>query len=324
VGTTAVGKGGTKGGTVCAVVVTYNSDAAVMAEVVAAAIPQLDELIVMDNGSAPERAAEIRALLAEVRNHPARARITERFGGENRGLAIPFNEAIGLARQAGHQYILFLDHDSILAPDTVERLCESYSQLEGRAPLGGIEAYNDEPATLPTDEFLRGHLERKGHGDGAGAVEDFLLTNSGLFVSPDVAKEAGGFDETFFLDALDFEFGLRLWSRGLKVYKVTSARIRHQRGEAALGQGPGAAWQIRRVSPTRHYYVGRDVVRTLRRYGRRFPLIGLILLSMPFRELGLILLFYHDRRPHLHYLGLGVVHGLEGRGGSLAVASASR
>jgi rhamnosyltransferase len=185
-------------------------------------------------------------------------------------------------------------------------------------PLGAVEAYNDEPVTLPTDEFLRGHLERKGRSDGHGAVEDYLVTNSGLFLSLDVAQETGGFDESFFLDAVDFEFGLRLWSRGLKVYKVVAARIRHQRGETSIPEGSRPTWRIRRASPTRHYYVGRDVVRTLRRYGRQFPFMGLILLSMPIREFGLILLFYRNRRPHLHYLALGVVHGLENRGGPLA------
>jgi len=308
-------------GGVCGIVVTYNSDPAVMEEVLGAATPQVDELIVIDNGSEAGRAGQLRALVARMKERSVRATITERFGAENRGLALAFNEAIAIAETHGHRFILFLDHDSVLAAGAVDRLGEAFEQLNRSGPLGAVEAYNDEPMTLPTDEFLRGHFERTGAAARAGAVPDYLLTNSGLFVPVQVAREVGGFDESYFLDALDFEFGLRLWSRGFRVFKVDAARIRHQRGERATSTESRSSWQYRRVAPIRHYYVGRDVVRTLRKYGRRFPLIGLFLLSMPVRELGLILLFYQDRRPHLHYLGLGVMHGLEGRGGPLSPRS---
>jgi rhamnosyltransferase len=313
-----------RAGGICAVVVTYNSDVTVMEDVLAAASPQVDELIVLDNGSEPIRAGQLRALVERSRERSVRATLTDRFGRENRGLALAFNEAIDIAHSHGHRFILFLDHDSVLADGAVDRLGEAFDRLRKDGPLGAVEAYNDEPMTLPTDEFLRGHFERTGAVNRTGAVPDYLLTNSGLFLPVQVAKDSGGFDASYFLDALDFEFGLRLWSRGLSVYKVDAARIRHQRGEAATPADSKSAWRYRRVAPVRHYYVGRDVIRTLRKYGRRFPLIGLFLLSMPVREFGLILLFYPNRRLHLHYLGLGVVHGLEGRGGPIPSREVAR
>ena len=241
--------------------------------------------------------------------------MTDRYFPTNRGLPIPFNEGIALARSESDRFVLFLDHDSILQPGAVRRLLEVHDRIASRVPVGGLEAHNEEPFVLPTDDFLSGYLRRRTPPLGGGLTDDFLGTNSGLFVPMEVFDRCGGFDPTYFVDAVDFEFTLRLRAAGLRILQVPDAGIRHQRGEPAEGKAP--AFNVRRERPLRHYYVARDVLRTWGRYWRRFPLIGLILLSMPIRELFLVLMFYPDRRPHLYYLGLGTLDALRGVHGPL-------
>jgi len=306
------------GSGVCAVVVTYNADVGVLREVLVAALAQVDELYVLDNGSTGEAVARLRALLEELRlRPPVPARLTPIFLPKNLGLPIPFNRAIALARGSGHRFVLLLDHDSILEPGSVGALAASYDRLGCVVPLGALEAINDEPFQLATDDFLEGYHRRKGWGLRDGIADDFLATNSGLFFPVDLVDRVGGFDESFFLDGSDFEFGLRIRARGLRILRVPSARIRHFRGETSAAGAQGPAWRIRKVQPVRHYYVARDMLRVWRRYARRFPLIGLLLLSMPVREGFLVLFFYSDRRTHLAYLARGVLDALQGVSGPI-------
>jgi len=303
---------------VCGVLVTYNPEAPLLDTAVSAAIRELDELIIIDNGSRPEGINSIRATVARVsQTGPPVGRLTVCYFGRNMGLPIAFNEAIRIARAAGHRFLLLLDQDSILEAGSVRALLDVYDRWSSRLPIGALEGWNEEPTVLPTDDFLEGYLRRHGPHLEPGLDEDYLATNSGLFIPLDRIDQVGGFDESFFLDAVDFEFSLRLRSHGLRVFRVAGARIRHRRGdptELHLGPFKGA---IRRVNPSRHYYVARDVIRTFRRYAGRFPLIGSILLTMPFREAGLVVLFYPDRWTHLRCIGLGLLHSLLGITGEL-------
>jgi rhamnosyltransferase len=298
---------------VCGVLVTYNPDPPVLDAAVEAGARELDQLILIDNGSRPEGVASLRSTVARVANlAPPLAPITVRYFARNQGLPIAFNEGSRIARAAGHQFLLLLDQDSVLQPGSVRALLEVYDRWSDRIPIGALEGFNEEPTTLPTDDFLEEHLRRHGPPLEPGLTEDYLATNSGLFIPLARLDQVGPFDESFFLDAVDFEFGLRLRSRGLRLLRVAGARITHRRGdptEVKLGPFKQA---VRRVSPSRHYYVARDVMRTFGRYGRRFPLIGSILLSMPFREAGLVVLFYPDRWAHLRCLALGLLHSVEG------------
>ncbi len=294
---------------VCGILVTYNPEPRLLEAVLSEAVTQLDHLIVFDNGSRAETVDHMRRLAGTARALHG-ARITEHYYPSNLGLPIRFNEALRIAKGANDRFALFLDQDSVLEPGAVERLLHAHDRVTGRLPIEALEARNVEPVVLPTDDFLAGYWRRRYPPLEADLTDDLLGTNSGLFLPLEVIDRVGGFDESYFLDAVDFEFTLRLRSKGGRVLQVPTARIQHQRGE--LDPGSDRAPTIRRVQPFRHYYVARDVFRTWARYWRKFPVVGMLLLSMPFREAVLVLLFYRDRRTHLRFLALGTVHALRG------------
>ncbi len=303
---------------VCGILVTHEPDEELLREVVGAAVAQLDGLVILDNGSSGPGVDRVRRAQEDAGPPgPSGAAVELRLGERNAGLPARFNEGIAMARAAGHRFVLFLDQDSVLRPGAVDALRSAFERVGGSVAVGALEAVNDEPERFPTDDFLEGHF-RRGTPVAAGAaglVDDYLATNSGLFVPLSSFDRVGTFDESFFLDASDFDFGLRLWTRGLRLLRVPAARIRHRRGESTAVQWAGARWGVRRVTPVRHYYVARDSMRTCQRYGLRFPLIGLYLLSMPFREAALVLLFYRDRRAHLAAIARGLVDWASGRTG---------
>jgi rhamnosyltransferase len=319
-GTNSLDPATARGATVCAVVVTYNPDPTTLPQVLTAAAAQVDGLVIVDNGSRPEGRAAIQAWVGSYqRAEGSHAEVTIRYFPDNRGLPRAFNEAIEVARGAGHRFVLLLDHDSILEPGAVEALRTEFAHLSEQYPVGALEAINVEPVVLSTDDFLEGYFRRRGWGADRGITDDFLATNSGLFFPVTLPVQIGGFDATYFLDAVDFEFGLRARSRGLRIFRIPGARIRHRRGEVDVtGTTPAKGWLIRPVNPIRHYYVARDVLRTFRKYGRRFPLIGLLLLSMPLREGVIVLLFYPRRGPHIRSLLRGTLDALRGVSGPMA------
>jgi rhamnosyltransferase len=305
----------------CAVLVTYNPDPLRLEQVIEAAVRQVDDLLILDNGSPTHSWATVQSLVATyLPSGPGQARVTLRSLGTNRGLPVAFNEAIDFARARHRRFLLLLDHDSILAEEAMPRLLQTYERLVARTAVGAVEAFNEEPTVLPTDDFLDGYLHRRDPSLGEDVTQDFLATNSGLLIPLSVIDRVGGFDESYFVDAVDFEFGLRLRAQGLPIYRVRSARILHQRGEPAEARIGRTRWRLRRVAPQRHYFVGRETMRLGRQYVRRFPLIGLFLLSMPFREAGLVVLFYPERRAHLRALALGVLHAVTGVRGPYTVS----
>jgi rhamnosyltransferase len=305
---------------VCGILVTFNPKPGLLGEVLQAANEQLDHLIVIDNGSELPGVEAIRQLSAQGKT-PGPPSMTVLYHPANLGLPIRFNEAIRFARDAGYRFVLLLDQDSVLQPGAIRSLLGAYDRVSAALPVGALEALNEEPFVLPTDDFLAGYWRRMFPRLPGGLSDDFLGTNSGLFLPLAVLGRVGGFDESYFLDAVDFEFSLRLRSAGLRVLQVPEARIRHQRGETGPSTGSTPRPPVRRVLAVRHYYVARDVLRTWARYRRRFPLVGLLMLSMPFREALLVLLYYPDRATHWRYLGLGAVHALRGVTGPLPTSA---
>ena len=55
------------------------------------------------------------------------------------------------------------------------------------------------------------------------------------------AEAVGGFDESLFIDGVDFEFGLRLNRHGYRVLILRQATLEHRPGEALILRGPNGS-----------------------------------------------------------------------------------
>ena len=97
-----------------AVVTTFNPDLSVLREQLGRTVPQVKQLIVVDNGSVA--ADSIRALVEEFAK-------TRWFSlGENRGLGYAHNVGIQQALERGAGSVLILDQDTLPEPDMVSVL----------------------------------------------------------------------------------------------------------------------------------------------------------------------------------------------------------
>ena len=90
---------------VTCVVVTYNPDRFRLQQLLDAVLPQVRDVLLIDNGSRTAQLDWLRAL------SDPRLRLVEL--GSNKGIAAAMNVGIARARNAGCTHLLLLDHDSV-------------------------------------------------------------------------------------------------------------------------------------------------------------------------------------------------------------------
>ncbi len=245
---------------VCAVMVTWHPDLAVLATALAALLPQVGHVIVVDNASADPGLSALCAArgieLVEL--------------ADNRGLAHALN--VGIARSrgvAGATRVLLLDQDSIAASDMLARLDDALGRLAaGGVRVGAVgPSYRDtrEAAAAPFVR-IRFPFNRKLRcaGATAGPIRcDFLIT-SGCLIPLDVLDAVGAMDAALFIDNVDLEWCFRAQAHGYTCHGVCAATLRHRLGDARRRLLP---WRRGVVvhPPRRLYYMMRNRVLLYRR-----------------------------------------------------------
>lgn len=245
---------------VCAVVVTHRPDATLLASALAAVAPQVDALVVYDNGSGADVLAALRPL---VDGHGGMLL----HDGGNVGLAEGFNRGIAHARAAGHGFVLLLDQDSVAAPDMVARLLAAYRRLSAAgSPVAAVGAqFVDARSGLPGPFVRIGFpFNRKIVGGPGECVDCDFLISSGCLVPMPVLDAVGDMDAGLFIDNVDLDWSFRARSAGYRLFGVCDARMRHCIGDRLLR----SRWVPTGVlvhGPVRLYYMMRNRVLLYRR-----------------------------------------------------------
>jgi GT2 family glycosyltransferase len=174
---------------------TYETDPALLREAVSSVRRQRYpdwQLCIADDGSGSPR-------LHRALEHQARdSRIEVEFLERNSGIAAATNAAMALARG---EFVAFLDHDDVLAPDALLRV----AQALGNDPELDVVYTDSDKLTahgVRADPFLKPDWSPT-YALGAMYIGHLLV------VRRTVAERAGGFDSQF--DKIqDFEFMLRV------------------------------------------------------------------------------------------------------------------
>jgi len=238
---------GTKG--ISVVVVTYNSAADIAACVYAVAASTVPaEIIVVDNAS---RDATVGVAEAALRALPNARLIPNQ---DNLGFAVAAN--IGL-RAAQGDFILFLNPDCFVRPDTIERALRALVanpkagmagclllNADGSEQAGG-RRYTPTPwralmRVLKLDRVFRHprfssflmHLEPL--PQAAAAVE--AIAGAFMLVRREALEQVGPLDEGYFLHCEDLDWCLRFRKVGWDVLFVPDAVASHGKGRSSAGR----------------------------------------------------------------------------------------
>jgi GT2 family glycosyltransferase len=200
---------------------------------------ELAEVIVVDNASTDDSVARIRrAAAASAR--PLRLVELPR----NDGPCPARNEGLRLARTP---WVLQLDSDVLVQPDTLERLLpelahERVVAVQPRAVLAS------DPGVIHYDGGRMHYvgmmcLDRlMGRAEGAPAEPGDVdaVISMALLLDREAVLEAGGYDPAFFILFEDHDLSYRLRARGLRLRRVPRAVVLHREGTAGISFRPGA------------------------------------------------------------------------------------
>ena len=286
--------------TVCAVVVTYRPRPDLM-ENLARLNSQVAETIVVDNGSGVDTIEMLRESRIELRNRLIR---NER----NLGIAAALNVGIRYAIEKGYRWVATFDQDSTVTDGYMEAMLAAFEACPYKERVALIAPV----LCMSLEESER--LRRRERARASSSAIRSAMT-SGTLLRTDIFAQAGFYDETLFMDYVDYDFCLRLQKKGWRLIRANRAHLIHRLGLAE----PRSVLGLKRTTKThnawRRYYIMRNRVLVYRRYGFSFPLWCLNDIMWIFLELTKILAFEEEKGDKLRNIFKGLADGLAGRTG---------
>jgi rhamnosyltransferase len=290
-----------KNGKLCAIMVTYNPDAALERNI-RAMLPQVDKLIIVDNGSA----LPIRAHIETIASSCA---VQVIWNKENLGLATALNIGIRSAFVSDDfAWIATFDQDSRVAAGFRDAMLQAYLACPYRQSVGIIG-----PRHVELTENSTAGLSH--HEEHDRFREITAVMQSGTFLSTEALRSCGLFDDSFFIDYVDFELCLRIRKNGLRIIEAPNATIVHRLGNPSRHNRFGRTFTVCNHSALRRYYAARNRFRIYFRY--LFSDFAWIChdIWLWSKELIKLVLFEEDRAKKLAYIARGGWDALRGRGG---------
>lgn len=226
---------------ILAAIVTYNPDLERLQKNINAIEPQVEHLIIVDNGSKNIN------LISRIKGE-CKIKIDLIENKENIGIASALNQALDYAYKNNFDWILTLDQDSICEINMISEMKSQYEKEDNKNIALIAPNILDENITLKPQDIKEG-IEYTGP-----------VITSGSLTKTNIAKNIGGFVDKLFIDQVDFDFCLRLKDSGADILKVNRAIIYHQLGEISEHKLFGKTITTTNHSPIRRYYYYRNLV----------------------------------------------------------------
>lgn len=282
---------------VCAVMVTYHAGAETL-ESIRIILPQVQALVVVDNGSA---AGEI-ACLRES-SHASGFQLIE--NRENRGIAEALNQGIAWAKSRGYPWVILFDQDSTITNGFILQMFATWESHPRRERVGSIHPRYKDPIT-----GVEAPIERA--KEDGGPVTSLT---SGALMPMWIFERVGPFASDFFIDCVDQEYCFRLRAAGYYIADSQQAILLHSPGQPEKLSVMGFGFSPTHHSAARRYYMSRNRIVIYRKYFHVFPGFVLQYAYASLRETAKCFLAERDRAQKLRNFLLGTWDGLVGRMG---------
>ena len=217
-------------------IVAYNPDLKRLEENVSSVRSQLSDVVVFDNGS--DNIEGIQELVSNFAN------VILIKSEKNLGIATALNRLMQWGYQNGCDWMLSLDQDSVCEKDFVVRM-EPYLTIERNL---GVVA----PVIVDRNVGVVGHNPKSKY-----AHVNTCIT-SGAFSKVSAWKRIGEYDESMFIDSVDFEYCYRMRKYGYGVIQVRDVQLLHELGRSQKKRF--LFWKIKVTghSAFRKYYIARN------------------------------------------------------------------
>ncbi|HXS68081.1 MAG TPA: glycosyltransferase family 2 protein [Candidatus Polarisedimenticolia bacterium] len=171
-------------------------------------------------------------------------------GGSNRGAAI-----------ARGKFLFFINPDVRLEPDCLEELVKHTESAGGSIASPRVLDYDSDDlqsqGAAGFDAF--GCMTKAREGEFLS--EPFAVA-AFYFITQELLRKLGGFDEEFFLYNEEMDLSWRAWLAGETIRQVPSAKIHHQ------GASSGDRHVENRTNETKRFYANRNQLLTILKNAR--------------------------------------------------------
>jgi rhamnosyltransferase len=284
---------------ICAVMVVYNPEST-LEDNARALLTEVARLIIVDNCSEPSNRA-VTAALASACNFEVI------WNAQNIGLAAALNTGIRRALlNESYAWIATFDQDSRVSAGYSDNMLAAYDSCPFQNQVALIGPCHVLSSERPSE---------KPFGHNTLFREIPVTLQSGSLFSRSSLTSIGLFDESFFIDYVDFEFCLRLRKGGFRIIEAVHAPLLHRVGTPTVHTFLKKSCVVFNHSPVRRYYAARNRLRVYARYLLSDPRwIGHDMWSW-FKEMLKLVLFEKDRWRKLALMARGVWDALRGRSG---------
>lgn len=191
------------------------------------------------------------------------------YNDKNIGLAAAQNIGIKKSIDEKFEWILFLDDDSEIEDNFIEKLKKGYYSYKDKDKLG-ILAPNilfrnlEKKIAYPVKSKV---FIKRIKFNGQKYIDDVMFViSSGSLIKIDMIKKIGLFKECFFVDHIDVEYCLRVNSNNYKIRVVESSKLYQKVGNTSYKK----IWKIK-IYPTNHnpqrqYTKFRNAIWTWKKY----------------------------------------------------------
>lgn len=215
------------------------------------------QIIVVDNCSTDNSIEHLKLAQQEHRFALLRAK-------ENKGFSAGNNIGIKYAKEHNADYFWLLNNDTLVEPDTLDKLVSGFSNSSKcGATIGKIYYEKDRTMIWYAGGSINPHTSRTEHwnygkkdkGEVTGLQKVTFATGCCLFISRQVLEKVGLLDESYFLYEEDAEYSFRICEAGFDILYLPDAVIYHK-VSASTGQ----------TSPLSQYYTMRNKYHLIRQH----------------------------------------------------------
>lgn len=223
----------------------------------------LFDIIVADNGSTDNSLAVLKALF------PALIYIENK---ENLGFAEGNNRGLVYSIEKGYTYSLVMNTDTLVDEDLISGLLVHLNEHPEAAAVQPAIYWVHDKTKIWNGEGSFNRLLGKTISDTTIPDEAALksyklaewLTGCCMLIRNSALTKSGLFNNRFFLYYEDVELSFRLRDAGFEVHYLPSCKMYHEAGVSAKVSAPKKEGVL---SPVIHYYISRNHIWFLRRYG---------------------------------------------------------
>lgn len=275
---------------ICSVIITYNFNDDFI-KGFKSVYTQVDHIIIVDNSSNPlciEKLMKINKL----------DRVDVIFNNKNYGIAKAINQGIEKANLNKYEWILTLDHDSVIENNYIDKIIKVLREIDDSKI--GIVCPNVYDLNLSeymfTTEIKYSYVEK--------------CIQSGALFNTQMLKEVGVFNEELFIYYVDEDMCERARNKNYNILRVNKAIIFHKDGNMEKKKILWKEFDFNKRSKHATYYRARNCIFMSKRYSYKY-------LKDNIRDPIKILFYDNERLSKLKYYLIGLCDGLINKYGEI-------